>query len=272
MRAYRNKRGGAVRFVSRAVSSVALLGAMAASVAAADNPAPPAPPQQRDAVAAKFMMTCAGCHSLSGAKLSGPDLSHVAAWPETQLKTAIKRMAPRVGPLADGDVDTLADLLRAPDVRARLKAEEARIQAMFMAKLEPANAAIGKKLFFGKTELHNGGLACSACHAAAGEGGNLGPDLTSAFNRIGETPLISGIEKAGYKIMEPHYRWRPITKQEAVHIAKYLSTLDPKTAHAGRPAFAHVGAGGAMAAMIGLVLYLKSGRKGREMKLQRRRK
>lgn len=231
-----------------------------------------APELKRDAVAGKFVMTCAGCHSLSGLKLNGPDLSHVAAWPEAQLKTAIKRMTPRVGPLADSDVDALAGLLRAPDVRARLKVEEARIQAMFMAKLEPANAAIGKKLFFGKTELQNGGLACAACHAAAGEGGNLGPDLTSAFSRIGETPLISGIEKAGYKVMEPHYRWRPITKQEAVHIAKYLSTLDPKTAHAGRPAFAPLGAGGAMAAMIGLVLYLRNGRKGRETRLQRRRK
>jgi mono/diheme cytochrome c family protein len=272
MRAYRSKRGGAWRFISQAITCGVLLGATAASVAAADNPAPPAQPQQRDAAAGKFMMTCAGCHSLAGAKLNGPDLSHVVAWPEAQLKTAIKRMTPRVGPLGDADVDTLADLLRAPDVRARLKAEEARIQAMFMAKLEPANAAIGKMLFFGKTELQNGGLACAACHAAAGEGGNLGPDLASAFSRIGETPLVSGIEKAGYKVMEPHYRWRPITKQEAVHITKYLSTLDPKTAPAGRSAFAQVGAGGAMAAMIGLVLYLKNGRKGREMKLQRRRK
>ncbi|MBI5688428.1 MAG: hypothetical protein HZC54_25425 [Verrucomicrobia bacterium] len=218
------------------------------------------------------MLSCAGCHSLAGVKLNGPDLSHVSLWPVGQLKPAIKRMEQRVGPLPDGDVDALADLLRAPNVRERLKAEEARIQAMFMAKLEPANAAIGKKLFFGKTELQNGGLACSACHAAAGEGGNLGPDLTSAFSRIGETPLISGIEKAGYKIMEPHYRWRPVTKQEAVHLTKYLSTLDPKMAPAGRPAFAHVGAGGAMAAMIGLVLYLRNGRKGRETKLQRRRK
>jgi len=231
-----------------------------------------APEPKRDAVAAKFMMTCAGCHSLSGVKLNGPDLSHVAAWSEAQLKTAIKRMEPRVGPIADGDVDALAALLRASNVRERLKAEETRIQAAFMAKLEPANAVVGKELFFGRAPLQNAGLACSACHAAAGEGGNLGPDLTSAFSRIGETPLMSGIEKAGYKIMEPHYRWRPVTKQEAVHITKYLSTLDPKTARTGRPAFAPFGAGGAMAAMIGLVLYLRNGRKGRETKLQRRRK
>jgi cytochrome c553 len=259
------------RFISQTVTVITFLGVMT-NIIVADGPASPAPAQQRDAAAGKFVMTCAGCHSLSGAKLNGPDLSHVAAWPEPQLKTAIRRMTPRVGPLADVDVDALADLLRAPDVRAKIKAEEARIQAMFMAKLEPANAAIGKKMFFGKMELQNGGLACAACHAAAGEGGNLGPDLTSAFSRIGETPLVSGIEKAGYKIMEPHYRWRPVTKQEAVHLTKYLSTLDPKTAPAGRPAFAHVGAGGALATMIGLVLYLRNGRKGRETRLQRRRK
>lgn len=272
MGAYRDKRNRMLRLISWASVLGATIGNLASSGVAADSPLPAGQPQQRDAAASKFMVTCAGCHSLSGAKLNGPDLSHVGAWPEAQLKTAIKRMEQHVGPLADGDVNALAELLRAPSVRERLKAEETQIQAVFMAKLDPANAAIGKELFFGKTPLQNNGVACAGCHAAAGKGGNLGPDLTSAFSRIGETPLTSGIEKAGYKIMEPHYRWRPITKQEAVHITKFLSTLDPKAAQTGRPAFAHVGAGGALAAMIGLVLYFRSGRKGRETKLQRRRK
>ena len=253
------------RVIGAVVSGVFALASGAQEAARAPEP-------KRDADAAKFMLSCAGCHSLSGVKLNGPDLSHVAAWSEAQLKTAIQRMEPRVGPIADADVDAFAALLRTPNVRERLKAEETRIQAAFMAKLDPANAAIGKELFFGRTPLQNAGLACSACHTAAGEGGNLGPDLSSAFSRIGETPLMSGIEKAGYKIMEPHYRWRPVTKQEAVHITKYLSTLDPKTAHTGRPAFAPLGASGALATMIGLVLYLRNGRKGRETKLQRRRK
>lgn len=225
---------------------------------------------KRDRAATRFMNTCAGCHSLTGLKLNGPELTPTAAWPMTQLQTAIKRMEKNVGPIPDEDVTMLAELLKAPDVRERLKLEEARIQAQFAAKLEPPNATLGRQLFLGAEPFKNGGMACVACHAVAGQGGNLGPDLTGAFAKMGETPLVSAIEKTSFKIMAPHYRWHPVTRQEAMHITKYLATLDPKTAAKTQAAFMPLGAGGALAAFIGLALYFRGGRKGRDTKLQRR--
>lgn len=225
---------------------------------------------KRDRAATRFMNTCAGCHSLTGLKLNGPELTPTAAWPMTQLQTAIKRMEKNVGPLPDEDVTMLAELLKAPDVRERLKLEEARIQAQFAAKLEPPNATLGRQLFFGSEPFKNGGMACVACHAVAGQGGNLGPDLTGAFAKMGETPLVSAIEKTSFKIMAPHYRWHPVTRQEALHLSKYLSTLNPQTAPVVSATFLPVGAGGALAAFIGLALYFRGGRKGRDTKLQRR--
>lgn len=227
---------------------------------------------KRDRAATRFMNTCAGCHSLTGLKLNGPELSPTAAWPMTQLQTAIKRMEKNVGPLPDDDVTMLAELLKAPDVRERLKLEEARIQAQFAAKYEPPSAPLGRQLFLGQAPLKNDGMACVACHAAAGQGGNLGPDLTGSFAKFGETPLVSAIEKTGFKIMAPHYRWHPITRQEALHLTKYLSTLKTQAPPVAAVSFLPVGAGGALATFIGLALYFRAGRKGRDNKLQRREK
>ena len=255
-------------------------------VAAETNAAPPitttnlpaasdgAPPKA-DAIAGKFAIQCSGCHSLAGAKLNGPELTPSTAWPMDQLKTAIKRMEKNVGPLTDEQVTQLAEFMKAPDIRERLKAEQERIQAQFMAKMAPPDPVIGKGLFLGTEPFHNGGLACAACHIAAGVGGNLGPDLTGIFAKVGGmTPLISGIEQASYKVMAPHYKRHPITKQEAMHLARYFSTLDPKQPVSAQASFAPVGGGVALAALVGLVFMLRQQRqsRGRDVKLQRRRK
>lgn len=226
---------------------------------------------RRDLAAAKFITSCAGCHSLLGLKLTGPELSHVASWAPDALKQAIKRMEKNVGPLPENDIVGLSELLRDKDVRERLKVEEARIQAQFMAKIDPPNAIIGKNLFLGIQPLANAGLACSSCHTAAGKGGNLGPDLTGAFAKMGQLPLVSAIEKASFKVMASHYRDHPVTKQEAMHLAQYFSTLDPKNIITPGTPFAFAGAGTAFAMLVGLGFYFRSRRVGRDIKLQRRR-
>ena len=228
-----------------------------------------------DAVAGQFAIMCAGCHSLAGIKLNGPDLSSVATWPTDQLKAAIKRMEKNVGLLSDEQVSSLAELLKAPNVRERIKAEQERIQSQFMAKMAPPDPQMGKALFLGKETLLNGGLACVACHSAAGIGGNLGVDLSGVFSRLGGmTPLVSAIEQASFKIMAPHYKRHPITKQEAMHLAKYLSTIDPNKPAPNEASLLPVSCGAAIFMLAGLIhsLRIQRKRRGRDTKLQRHRK
>ncbi len=230
--------------------------------------------QKADAIAGRFAIMCAGCHSLTGAKLNGPDLTPSTGWSLDQLKPAIKRMEKNVGPLTDEQVTAFAEFMKAPDIRERLKAEQKRIQAQFMAKMTPPDAALGKALFQGAEPFRNGGLACAACHAAEGQGGNLGFDLTGIFAKMGgETPLVSAIEQASFKVMAPHYKRHPVTKQEAMHLAKYFSTLDPQKVIPTKAPFVPVGGGVALAGLMGLVFHLRRQRerRGRDVKLQRRR-
>lgn len=245
-----------------------------ASVVTNNLAADVAPSNKVDVVALRFATTCAGCHSLSGAKLTGPELTPATGWPTEQLQIAIKRMEKNVGPMSDVQVAEMATFMQTPDLRERLKAAQDRIQAQFMAKMAPPDAVIGKGLFLGSVPLRNGGLACNACHAAAGAGGNLGPDLTGVFTKLGgQTPLVSAIEKSSFKIMAPHYARHPVTTQEALHLAQFFATLNPAAAVPVRASFLPLGAGSAVALLVGLSLYLRRQRacRGRDTRLQRRR-
>jgi hypothetical protein len=106
-----------------------------------------------------------------------------------------------------------------------------------------------------------------------GANGNiLGPDLSRISTKMSEVALASAIEKASFKIMDAAYREHSITKQEALHVAKYLSQENPK--HRAMAVSLPLKAGGISAILLlaGLVLYYRSSRRITNPELKRRRK
>jgi mono/diheme cytochrome c family protein len=181
-------------------------------------------------------------------------------------------MEQRVGPLTDADLEQLADFVKDPTANTRLKSAEARLAQMFTAKMEPASPATGHALFFGAKPFANGGMICSSCHAVQGRGGLLGPDLTRVHARMGDTPLVSAIEKASFKVMAPAYRAHPVTKQEALHLARYLGSLDPAAPVAVPPPTGTMGVAGAAAFLGGLAWLKRKKGFGKRPRMERRRK
>jgi mono/diheme cytochrome c family protein len=175
-----------------------------------------------DPAASNYMLKCAGCHTVGGGKLTGPDLKDSALWSEKDLLPKIKLMEKHVGPLSLEETHSFAQFLKDPQVRERIQAEQARIAKADEAKYEKGDARKGADLFYGRAVLRMGGLSCVACHGAGTWGGGLGLDLHQVFPRMGETALISAIEKGQFKVMDAAYRKRPISRQEAIHLTKFL--------------------------------------------------
>lgn len=180
---------------------------------------------EADLAAQLYTLKCAGCHTVGGGALSGPDLKPTQTWPHDNLVSAIQRMEKNVGPLKQEEVEQLTEFLLSADAASRLVEERKRIRLQQAAKLKPASAAMGEALFFGRQPLSNGGLSCASCHAVAGRGGNLASDLTGSFAKLGEVPLGSTIENATFPLMQVAYANCPVTTQETVHLVKYLESV-----------------------------------------------
>ncbi|HMA96705.1 MAG TPA: c-type cytochrome [Polyangiaceae bacterium] len=233
---------------------------------ALEAPAPVAASVEKDAVAARFATTCAGCHTIGGGASRGPDLAGVTAWPESQLKLAIKSMERKVGPLSDAQIEMLAGLLKDARARERVAKATSAISQRTESPIEPANSLVGGALFFGQSALTNGGMACFACHRFNGQGGDLAPDLTR-FAQNGDIESLAGtIGRASFPLMRGAYAAHPITSREARDLAAFLKHAQRPRAAAALAQTSSLGiaAGlGAFTLALGLILIRPKGVRAR---------
>jgi cytochrome c oxidase cbb3-type subunit 3 len=115
-----------------------------------------------------FNSTCAGCHGLDGrgsdkgANIAGSDkVRHLS---DAQVSAIVSNGVAGTGmpafhSLSARQIGSLVGYLRI-------------LQGKVEERTPPGDATHGKEIFFGKGE-------CSSCHTDSGEGGFLGPDLSS---------------------------------------------------------------------------------------------
>ncbi|MBX3073312.1 c-type cytochrome [Candidatus Obscuribacterales bacterium] len=181
-----------------------------------------------------FNEKCAGCHTIGGGNLVGPDLAPTAKWSSVDLAKAVKGMEKSVGPLSTEDVDSLVEYLRKPQTaNSKDSGQTADVVAPLVENAaeksvpaaEPGSATRGSRLFSGAEALSNGGVSCIACHRADDAGGTMAPELTLISNKLSESAMVSAFEHTPYKVMKTAYQDHPVTHQEAVDLAAYFSSL-----------------------------------------------
>jgi mono/diheme cytochrome c family protein len=189
---------------------------------------------------ALFKQDCSSCHTFGGGDSVGPDLKGVVT---SGNKKAIAAFIADPGKaIASGD-PRLAALVKKFHglTMPSLGLSQAQIAALVAylgagAQQAPApkpaaagDAAAGKGLFTGATQLTHGGAACISCHTVAGVGalggGRLGPDLTRAASRYGgATGLASVLSNIAFPRMVPVYRNHPLTRTEQADLAAFLAS------------------------------------------------
>jgi putative heme-binding domain-containing protein len=158
----------------------ASLGAIQATPQA--QPRPAAAPSS-DAIAGKrvFDSQCAWCHGTDGDGGTGPNL-HGKLRHATDLKSLVDIVS-------NGIPGTEMPSFRSPLTERSRRQAAAYVQSLTRAtsKPGPGNASRGAALFASNR--------CGSCHIVAGEGGSLGPELTTIGARRGPAYLRESLVK-----------------------------------------------------------------------------
>jgi cytochrome c oxidase cbb3-type subunit III len=146
--------------------------------AALEAPVPPPDPQQGKLL---FSQTCSTCHGVDATGEDGPDLHGVpTALGDAAVANIIRRGIPGTG---------------MPNSYILTEKDAANIVAwLHTLDSAPAPAAIGDAK---KGEAIYNSSGCSACHMIAGQGGNIGPDLSRIGAGRGPANLKARLEDPG---------------------------------------------------------------------------
>ena len=203
---------------------------------------------QGDDGAAGYAASCASCHQVDGSGIPGAfpplagneaatDPAYVADVIANGLSGPIEvdgvvydSVMPAVPALSGAELDAVVAYV----VSLAAGSDDPTPDEPTTETTLPAGPTVGdpdrgRELFLGSKGLDEGGAACAACHSAGAEGnlgGNgLGPDLTTAFDRLGgEAGLTGWLANPPSATMMPIFAEDPMTEEETADLVAYLAT------------------------------------------------
>ena len=216
-----------------------------------------------------FMEKCSPCHTIGGGKRVGPDLAGVTSLRDRNWLTRIISAPDRV--IAGGDAIASGLLKEYKIPMPNLGLTSVQVEAILAFLAAPAEAAhphpgaavpvspppkipppgnpqTGEALFLGGIAFRNGGAPCVACHNVSGAaplgGGTLGPDLTGAYTRFGETGISSVLASLPFPTMKPIFDSRPLTPEERKDLKAFFRQSADHPPGTPRAAIGALAAGG----------------------------
>jgi mono/diheme cytochrome c family protein len=234
---------------------------------------------QEDA-AAYFKQNCTSCHTIGGGRLTGPDLkgalgrkerqwlSQFVTDPKAKLdagdayamqlkEEARGAIMPTFPSMSPARAEALLDLI---DAESKLAKSQFVGVQLSDRPFTPADVERGHSIFTGMIRLKNGGPACLSCHTVNGlgglGGGQLGPDLTTVFERYGgRKTLGTWLSAPATPTMGATFSGASLDPDEVLAMTAFFqSTLQraPEDGSTARLNFLLIGLGGAV---LGLALF-----------------
>jgi mono/diheme cytochrome c family protein len=222
-----------------------------------------------------FRQSCAGCHTIDGGRLTGPDLKNVSTRRERgwlirfiQNPSAVIQSgdayATKLVDEADGRVmpsigvnhvlaESLLDLI---EHESRMPRSQFSGRRPEQPTTTPDRVLVGRMLFTGTRGLANGGTSCISCHTVrefgAIAGGHIAPDLTLTYERMGRSGLTQWLNNPPSTTMGPIFHSKPLQPEEIGALVAFLEA----TSKSGRQSV--LGLAGGMLIMCAVVLFRKS--------------
>jgi mono/diheme cytochrome c family protein len=241
----RSHRGIAARASILAAALAALLGVVVGIAGAAGEDGQ-----------ATFEQSCKSCHTIGGGDGIGPDLAGLADRREPDWVRAFILAPDDVIASGDPIAKELLDKYGAPMPNLGLTEAQADALLAFLGFTTPTpttptettptettptettpagegDVADGKELFTGAGRFAEGGPSCLSCHSVAGigalGGGQLGPDLTGAYEKYGGAKGLDAVlESVAFPTMAPIFSSKPLTAEERADLVAFLAAAPDK--------------------------------------------
>jgi mono/diheme cytochrome c family protein len=234
---------------------------------------------------ADFSRNCKSCHTIGGGRLVGPDLKDVLdrrdrdwladfivnplevmnsgdAYALKLREEAGGMVMPALPGMNKARAEALLGFIEARSGGGERRPTTAQVEERPFTK---ADFEGGKKIFLGAARMSNGGTACISCHSIKGmgvfSGGNLAPDLTDAYQRLGQRKgLAAWLSSPATLTMQSVFAKRPLTEGEIHQLTALLQESAGKASSSGNAKLAFLLAG-AIGAVVLLVIFASIWRK-----------